>query len=128
MSDYVRALCFSIRQQTEGIEIDVEADELELVIDRAVPVGLIINEVTTNSIKHAFGSEGGRISVRLAGGIGYNEGKLTISDNGRGISNPNQNGSGLKLIASLARQIGGAVHQESSDQGTTTSLVFPLIT
>jgi two-component sensor histidine kinase len=128
MSDYVRALCLSIGQQTEGIEIDAEADELELIIDRAVPVGLIINEVTTNSIKHAFGPEGGRISVRLAGGIGYNEGKLTISDNGRGISNPNQNGSGLKLIASLARQIGGSVHQESSDQGTTTSLVFPLIT
>src|SRR4030095_13758654 len=43
MSDYVRALCLSIGQQTQGIEIDAETDELELIIDRAVPVGLIIN-------------------------------------------------------------------------------------
>ncbi len=44
---------------SEAIEIDVECDELELSIDRAVPLGLILNEAATNSIKHAFGSEGG---------------------------------------------------------------------
>jgi len=41
LSDYLRVLCQSIRQQTEGVEIDVEADDLELAIDRAVPLGLI---------------------------------------------------------------------------------------
>ncbi|WP_249133583.1 MULTISPECIES: hypothetical protein [unclassified Bradyrhizobium] len=53
---------------------------------------------------------------------------MTVSDNGRGIQNLNENGSGLKLIASLARQIGGAVDQESSDRGRATSLTFPLMT
>ena len=81
-----------------------------------------------NSIKHAFGPEGGRIRVRLEGGIGYGEALLSVSDNGRGIQNPTDRGSGLKLIASLARQIGGTVKQESSASGTTTSLRFPLIT
>jgi two-component system, sensor histidine kinase PdtaS len=81
-----------------------------------------------NSIKHAFGAEGGKISVRVVGGVGYGEARLTISDNGRGIQNPNENGSGLKLIASLARQIGGTIDQNSSDAGTTTTLTFPLIT
>jgi two-component sensor histidine kinase len=128
LSDYIHALCISIRQQTEAIEIDVESDELELSIDRAVPLGLILNETATNSIKHAFGSEGGRISVSLAGGVGYGEARLTVSDNGHGIRNPSDSGSGLKLIASLARQIGGTIEQESSDLGTTTSLRFPLIT
>jgi two-component sensor histidine kinase len=53
---------------------------------------------------------------------------LTVADNGRGIQNLAENGSGLKLIASLARQIGGKIDQESTDKGTTTTLTFPLIT
>ena len=128
LSDYIQALCNAIRQQVEDVEIDVETDELELSIDRAVPIGLILNESAINSIKHAFGPEGGRISISLVGGIGYGEARLTVTDNGRGIRNPREHGSGLKLITSLAKQVGGTVEQESSDSGTTTSLKFPLIT
>ena len=127
LSDYIRALCSAIRQQIEDVEVDVEFDELELSIDRALPVGLILNETAMNSIKHAFGPDGGRITVRLVGGIGFGEARLTVSDNGRGIINVSENGSGLKLIASLARQIGGTIEQQSSDSGTTTILTFPLI-
>ena len=127
LSDYIRALCSAIRQQIEDVEVDVESDELELSIDRALPVGLILNEIAMNSIKHAFGPDGGRITVRLVGGIGFGEARLTVSDNGRGIINVSENGSGLKLIASLARQIGGTIEQESSDSGATTILTFPLI-
>jgi len=127
LSDYIVALCSSLRQQTEQIEFDVDCDELELSIDRAVPLGLILNEIAMNSIKHAFGADGGRISVGLAGGIGYGEARLTVSDNGRGIKNPSEGGSGLKLIASLAKQIGGSIDQKSSDSGTSTSVRFPLI-
>jgi two-component sensor histidine kinase len=127
LSDYIRALCSAIRQQIEDVEVDVESDELELSIDRALPVGLILNETAMNSIKHAFGPDGGRITVRLVGGIGFGEARLTVSDNGRGIINVSENGSGLKLIASLARQIGGTIEQQSSDSGATTILTFPLI-
>ena len=59
LSDYLRALCLSIKQQAEGIDIDLQADELEMSIDRAVPLGLILNEAATNSLKHAFGPDGG---------------------------------------------------------------------
>ena len=65
--------------------------------------------------------------VSLVGGIGYGEARLTVSDDGRGLKNPNKDGSGLKLIASLAKQIDGAVNQEKSDRGTTTTLTFPLM-
>ena len=105
----------------------MECDELEMGIDRALPVGLILNEIAMNSIKHAFGPEGGNIKVTLAGGIGFGEARLTVSDNGRGIRNPNERGSGLKLIASLAKQIGGSIDQKS-DKGTTVMLTFPLMT
>ena len=127
LSDYLRALCLSIKQQTEGIEIEVEADELELSIERAVPLGLILNEIATNSIKHAFGSNGtGRISVKLVAGVGYGEARLSVADNGRGIKQHNPTGTGLKLIVALARQIGWIVDQESSNQGTRTWLTFPV--
>lgn len=128
LSHYIRALCSAIRSQVEEVEVDVECDELELTIDRALPVGLILNETAMNSIKHAFGPDGGKIRVNLVGGVGYGQARLTVSDNGRGMEHANENGSGLKLIASLARQIGGTIDQNSTDAGTTTTLTFPLIT
>ena len=127
LSDYIRALCTSISQQADGIDIEVEADELELAIERAVPVGLILNEAITNSIKYAFGPEGGAIHVKLVGGIGYGEGQLRISDSGKGMDDSARSGSGLKLISSLAKQIGGTVAVTSTNKGTTILLTFPII-
>ena len=127
VAGYLRALCASIEQQVEDVAIEVEADEIELAIDRAVPLGLILNEAVTNSVKHAFGDAGGRVRVKLTAGIGIGEARLTVSDNGRGITGPRPGGSGLRLISSLARQIGGELEQASSDQGTTTSVTFPVI-
>jgi two-component sensor histidine kinase len=127
VAGYLRALCASIEQQAENVVIEVEVDEIELAIDRAVPLGLILNEAATNSVKHAFGEAGGRIAVKLKAGVGYGEARLTVADNGHGIQNPRPGGSGLRLINSLARQLGGDVEQASSDQGTTTAVTFPVI-
>jgi two-component sensor histidine kinase len=127
VSDYLRSLCSSIRQQVENVDIDIEADEMTLSIDRAVPLGLILNEVATNSIKHAFRENGGKIHVQLTAGVGYSEGRLVVADNGMGIGKAKSNGSGLKLIEALARQIGGRVRQDSSDKGTSTAIEFPVI-
>jgi two-component sensor histidine kinase len=127
LPDYIRALSESLSQQTDVISIDVETDELELPIERAVPLGLILNEAATNSIKYAFGSSGGAVLVKLVGGIGYSEARLTISDNGAGMRAPDHEGSGLKLIELLARQIGGSVDLQTSENGTTISVIFPLI-
>jgi len=124
---YLRALCSSIEQQADNVAIEVDADEIELSIDRMVPLGLILNEAATNSVKHAFGDDGGRITVTLRAGIGYGEARLTVADNGQGIRNPRPGGSGLNLIGQLARQIGGDVTRESSEHGTLISVVFPII-
>jgi two-component sensor histidine kinase len=131
---YLASLCSSIEQQAENVSIEVDADEVEMAIDRAVPLGLIVNEAVTNSIKHAFGAEGGRVSVKLKTGVGYGQAKLTVSDNGSGMTNsvkdkrtPRTAGSGLRLIGSLARQIGGEFEQKSSSQGTSVIIEFPVI-
>jgi len=127
LPDYLRVLCATIRHQADRVELDVEADEIDLAIDRAVPLGLILNELVTNSVKHAFGPEGGRILVRLAAGVGHGEARLTVSDDGRGMPARAHGGMGLQLIESLARQIGATVDQESSERGTATALTFPLV-
>jgi len=127
LARYIRALCSAISDQVEDVEFDVECDELELNIDRALPIGLILNESAMNSIKHAFGTESGKIRVSLVGGLEYGQARLTVSDNGRGMQNPSKGGSGLKLMGSLAKQIGGSIDQESGDTGTKTTLTFPLI-
>jgi two-component sensor histidine kinase len=106
----------------------VEADDIDLLIDRAVPLGLVINEAVTNSAKHAFAGATGTVAVRLISGVGRGEARLSISDNGKGIDPSQPTGSGTRLIKSLAAQIGGQVEQESSKQGTTTTLQFPVIT
>jgi two-component sensor histidine kinase len=128
VATYLRALCASIEQQVDNIAVELHADEIDLSIDRAIPLGLIVNEAATNSTKHAFGEDGGRISVRLQAGVGYGEARLTVSDNGHGIENPRPEGSGMGLIAALARQIGGEVEQDSSERGTSISIAFPVIT
>lgn len=125
---YLRALCASLEQQVDQVAIELDLDEIDLWIDWAVPLGLILNEAATNSVKHAFSEEGGRISVRLQAGVGYGEAWLTVSDNGSGIDDPRPGGSGLTLIASLARQIGGDVDQDSSERGTSIAVTFPVIT
>jgi len=127
LADYLRALCHSIRQQVESIEIEIEADELELPVDRALALGLVLNEAAMNSIKHAFKDGGGRISVRLQTGIGYGEARLSVSDNGSGFEMPREGGSGVKFMSSLARQIGGTLEQQSSRQGATISVTFPVL-
>lgn len=77
---------------------------MQLTIDRTVPLGLILNEVAVNRIEHAFGPGGGRIGVRLVARIGYKEAAWLYRTTARGINKPY--GSGLNLIAALARQIG----------------------
>jgi two-component sensor histidine kinase len=128
VASYLRALCASIEAQADNVAIELEAHEIELGIDRAVPLGLILNEAVTNSIKHAFGTEGGRVNVKLATGSRLGEARLTIADNGKGFqAAPSGRGSGHKLIAALARQLGGDIEQTSSAEGTVTSIVFPVI-
>jgi two-component sensor histidine kinase len=127
LAEYLRALCISIKSQVETVEIDIAADEVHMPIERAIALGLILNEAATNALKHAFGDGDGHISVKLQTGVGFGEARLTIADNGRGMKDPSASGSGLKLIGALARQISAKVERKSSDKGTAVSVQFPVI-
>jgi two-component sensor histidine kinase len=128
---YLRALCANINPYQERVAIEVEADETTVPLDQAVAAGLIVNELVTNSLKYAFGEEGGRIRVVFSVDPAVGEGCLVVEDDGRGMETgkgnaPRQGGLGTKLIEAFARQLNGRVAREPSERGTRTRACFPL--
>jgi two-component sensor histidine kinase len=126
--DYLRALCANIdpHRETVSIEVDVERGAL-LPLDCAVPAGLIVNELVTNSLKHAFDAEdGGVIRVAFTTDSDQSQALLVIQDNGRGMGSSREGGLGRKLIDAFANQLGGQVEQEPVEKGTRICVRFPM--
>ncbi len=117
MRDYVKELTADLvktyRISTAKIDLETNIEEVSIGIDRAVPCGLIMNELVSNSLKHAFpGDGGGKIWIRLRE---TSDGKveLTVGDNGVGIPETidfdNTTSLGLDLVRSLSTQLKGEV-------------------
>lgn len=93
----------------EGIRTNIDVDDILLQVDTAIPCGMIINELVTNSIKHAFGDRpNGNIYI----GMHRNENKyrLNVKDDGIGLAPGKElffNGSmGMQIINALSMQLG----------------------
>ena len=125
MQDYLKALCANIDPRRSEVSIEVDVDTAGIPLDRAVPVGLIVNELVTNSLKYAFNENGGVISVAFRVDQTIGEAKLSVSDNGRGMGPPREGGFGLRLVESLVGQLGGRRSTPEMQKGTTTILSFP---
>ena len=125
MLDYLRALCANIDPRQPQISIEVDVVAASLPLDRAVPVGLIVNELVTNSVKYAFGDEGGLIQVVFRVNETIGEAELSVRDNGRGMGPTRKGSFGLRLVQSLAGQLGGRVTAPAVTKGTLTMLTFP---
>lgn len=130
MSRYLRDLVTElVRANTtqHRVAADVTADRIFLNVDRSVPLGLIVNELVNNALKHAF-REPRRAPPRLR--VSLTEAatsyELVVADNGAGLdpARARDNSLGLRLVGSLAKQLGG-VHQIESGEGTTCRVVFP---
>jgi PAS domain S-box-containing protein len=106
----------------------VRAEDCSLPISLAVPVGLIVNELLSNAMKHAFaGRKEGKIEVRLTASEGGVI-NLTVSDDGAGLPpgfNINESKTlGLRLVKILAEdQLQGTL-EVTSDGGTTFGIEF----
>lgn len=128
ITDLTDSLLFGTSGKTIGCIRDIPSD-LSLDISYAVPVGMIINEVLINSIKHGFdGIENPEIylSFRNEGGMCM----VTLRDNGRGFDqNSVTEGLGSKLIPLLVKQVGGSYsysnYRDREPRGTVFSLSFP---
>lgn len=125
----VRNLHAAYAGEPDRIAITLDLDPIELALDRAVPCGLILNELLTNAFKYAFrGRPDGRIAVAFhesAPGIR----ELTVEDNGVGLpagrlAFQNENSLGLRIVEILTNQIDGTLAQEPCS-GTRVVLRFP---
>ncbi len=125
-ASYLSTLCANIPDQRGIIDIEVDAEHYEMPIDRAVPAGLIVNELVTNSIKYAFGNDGGKIQVQFVLVSDLSEGCITVQDNGRGIDIPPKRGFGLTLIEGLAQQLQGRLEFLPAEVGTQVKVYFPV--
>ena len=122
-----RGLTDSWRGKDGSIHVQVDAEGVQLSVDSAIPCGLIVTELVTNALKHAFpnGSSG---NIRVTG-LANSEGwlKLTVQDNGKGLPEKidfRKSGSlGLELVNSLVRQLGAKLEIRRSP-GTTFQIEF----
>lgn len=121
--EYVENLCsylqtsFSLDQK--GVVLTSSIDEVQVDIDQLVPCGLIINELITNSIKHAFedNQQDKKISIQCS--VHNNIVKMEIADNGKGLpegfSIANSKSLGMRLASGLARQLKSSLKMENRD-------------
>jgi two-component sensor histidine kinase len=109
-----------------GLQIEVEPAIISP--DVAVPLGLIVNEFITNSLKHAFTDKHGMVGIQLK--VADRHARLRLYDNGNGLPEAprrgvSRSGTGIELIDGLAGQI-GAQTLWSSHAGTALIIDFPL--
>ena len=107
----------------------MNVDEVYLPINSAIPCGLLINELITNALKHAFTDRSeGTISVALSA-KDNKEIQLMISDDGNGIADhlnlDEVETLGLRLVNLLSQQLNGALHIQRQHP-TQFVLRFPL--
>jgi two-component system, sensor histidine kinase PdtaS len=119
-------LCENIRSlspRPDLLSIRVEADPLRCDLDTAIPLGVLVHEIVTNSVKHAFPDHRpGRIdlSFRRAGDTV----RLVVVDDGIGDASSSQGGIGKQLIQGLSQQLSGRLTVTNLD-GTTVTIEMP---
>lgn len=123
--EYIRKLTTglinSMKITEKTVDVQLNIKNVFLNIDTATPLGLIINEVVTNSLKYAFQDNSGCITINLKK-LEYPNFLLEIGDNGVGYTDTkiqkNAKSLGLSLIQKLTLQLKGAVVKDNSKKGT----------
>jgi two-component sensor histidine kinase len=118
----------SFQSATAAVHVRFAIDDIRLDIDRAIPLGLIVNELVSNSLKHAFPNNlAGEIWVTLHGD---STGALTLTVGDSGIGMPpsldmiHTESLGLQLVQALAQQVSGDLCWEHG-AGTIATLTIP---
>jgi PAS domain S-box-containing protein len=125
-SEYARTLVMSIFRTMgvvqDAVTMTIDIDALSLAVDKAIPCGLILNELITNALKHAFpDGQRGSIQVTLRA-ASFGEVTLSVADDGVGLHASFEVGAakslGMELVATLVEQLDGRL--EIVRRGGTT--------
>ncbi|MDI6724705.1 MAG: histidine kinase dimerization/phosphoacceptor domain -containing protein [Methanobacterium sp.] len=124
--ELVKYLFKSYAIDPDLIKVNIGINGILLDIDTAIPSGLILNELISNSLKHAFKNKvHGEINVTLS--LNHDNFELTVSDDGIGLSEELNyiyaETPGLQLVNTLVRQLDGIIELEINN-GTTFKITF----
>jgi two-component sensor histidine kinase len=127
VAGFLEALCAKLQESAPRHRLVCRAARMNIPADLAIPLGLFVNELVTNAIKYAYADGEGEIRVEArpddAGGL-----ILAVEDDGAGLPDgfdPTAARSaslGMRIINSLARQLGGALAVAPDVQGAHFSL------
>jgi PAS domain S-box-containing protein len=132
-AEYTRSLAANVFHATgvspEGIALELAIEDVALALDRAIPCGLILNELITNALKHAFPSgRSGTIRVELGWAPGGAV-RLVVADDGVGLPSRvdvrDSPSLGLHLVRMLSHQLDATIEVETT-RGTCFRLTIPL--
>jgi two-component sensor histidine kinase len=124
----VSYLYYAYGINTAKIALQFDVAPISLILDQAIPCGLIVNELVTNSLKHAFpAGRSGSILVRFQL-IDNDQYQLTVADDGIGLMGDfdlqQADSFGLQLVALLTRQLEGTYEIDQTDR-TAFTITFP---
>jgi two-component sensor histidine kinase len=132
MQEYIESLVKSIQQvykRADGeIEVRIDARGTELDIDQAIPIGLILNELVSNSFKHAFPHPMENPSIQIQVTRKNAQGYFEYSDNGVGLPEDSEHKSrssmGIRLINRLVNQLQSQLNTDRSRAGVRFWFTF----
>jgi PAS domain S-box-containing protein len=131
-AEYIRSLTVHLfhtyKVNPNIVRMNTEVNDVYLDINKAIPCGLIINELVSNSLKHAFpDSKEGEVCIRLSTGK-QKRTDLLVSDTGIGLPKSvnfqEPETLGLQLVSDLVKQIEGTVELERGNMGTAFHITF----
>jgi two-component sensor histidine kinase len=128
LSFVLKELCAHFTAFHPDANIDCHIDgPLMMDADRAIPLGLVVNELMTNALRHAF-PEAEVGTVTLTASRDGEDVVVRVGDNGVGTARPSKNGGlGSKIIGALTGQIGARLETQSRPGvGTTVTVKLPL--
>ncbi|MGF1463983.1 MAG: sensor histidine kinase [Maricaulaceae bacterium] len=117
--EFLTQIAVILGAERRGVVMDIQADDLTLTPDQAVPLALFATEAVTNAFKHAFKpGEGGRIAVSVRR-VGEDQLQLSVEDDGVGLppADSSEAGVGSSLMTAFARQLDGEVSVRSLPEG-----------
>jgi two-component sensor histidine kinase len=113
-------------KSSSAVEIKINANEIALDVDTAIPLGLIINELVTNALKYAYSEPGGVIEISLEK-LEENTFRLVVNDFGKGLpvlfDFEKASSLGLKLVKMLCNQLRAKINFDRSG-GTKVEIIF----